>query len=523
MSDSPTRPSNRRRIGIGLALLAVLVLAGLSLAMLPRSKATLLDQPVTKVVRGPMSISVVESGTVRPREQLILKNELDDPATILSIVEEGTEVKKGDLLCELDVTASKNALTERRIRVQSAESAMIFAEENMKIAENQGQADIDAAVLLYSFAQKDLVKYVEGEYPRLLKDAESKITIAREEVTRARDVYEWSKKLFDESYLSRSELDRDDLTMKKSKLAVELAEADLELLKKFTHERQLETLQSAVKQSQMALERTKRKVAASMVQAQSDVKAKAALLEEERNKLKELEDQVAKAKIFAPIDGMVLYASSSDRWDYDDPPIREGTPVDERGEIIHLPTIAAFNVETKILEVNLRKVRAGMPVRVTVDALPGLVLTGKVVRIAPLPDSQSRWMNPNLKLYNTYIQIDNPDPALRNGMSCRVEILVDKYDDALSVPIQAVTRVGGQPMVYAVEKGLVVAKPVELGLDNSRFVRIVSGLNGDESILLAPPFSEDKEEEKDKEKKDDKPRENGGGNKGPSNGGGRST
>jgi HlyD family secretion protein len=134
-------------------------------------------------------------------------------------------------------------------------------------------------------------------------------------------------------------------------------------------------------------------------------------------------------------------------------------------------------------------------------------------------------MNPNLKLYNTYIQIDNPDPALRNGMSCRVEIMVDKYDDALSVPIQAVTRVGGQPMVYAVEDGQVVAKPVELGLDNSRFVRIVSGLNGDESILLAPPFSEDKEEDKnkEKEKKDEKPREGGGGDKGSSNGGSRST
>ena len=76
MSDLPQRPSNRRRIGIGLVLVGVLVLAGLSLAMLPRTKATLLDQPVTKVVRGPMTISVVESGTIRPREQLILKNEL---------------------------------------------------------------------------------------------------------------------------------------------------------------------------------------------------------------------------------------------------------------------------------------------------------------------------------------------------------------------------------------------------------------------------------------------------------------
>ena len=42
--------------------------------------------------------------------------------------------------------------------------------------------------------------------------------------------------------------------------------------------------------------------------------------------------------------------------------------------------------------------------------------------------------------------------CLRNGMSCRAEILVDRYEDAISVPIQAVTRVAGQPMVLEVQR-----------------------------------------------------------------------
>jgi len=163
--------------------------------------------------------------------------------------------------------------------------------------------------------------------------------------------------------------------------------------------------------------------------------------------------------------------------------------VNRQQEIIYLPTTTAFNADIKILEVNLRKVAVGMPARVIVDAMQGKVFSGKVAQIAPVPDSDRWYTNPNLKVYSTVIALDSKDPALRNGMSCRVEIVVQRHDDVVYVPIQAVTRVNRQPTVYVVENGVLVPQPVEIGLDNSRFVHVFDGLQAGEVICLAPPLA----------------------------------
>jgi multidrug efflux pump subunit AcrA (membrane-fusion protein) len=75
-------------------------------------------------------------------------------------------------------------------------------------------------------------------------------------------------------------------------------------------------------------------------------------------------------------------------------------------------------------------------------------------------------------------------------MSCRVEIMVDHYPDALFVPIQSVTRMAGQPVVYVADaSGVVAPREITIGLDNSRFIHVKSGLDQGERILLAPPLT----------------------------------
>jgi len=145
--------------------------------------------------------------------------------------------------------------------------------------------------------------------------------------------------------------------------------------------------------------------------------------------------------------------------------------------------------EVKIHEASLEKVRVGMPVRVTVDALAGRTFTGRVAKIAPLPNAQMVWLNPDLKVYNTEIYLEGDGNYLRTGMSCSAEIIVEEYDDAIYIPVQAVLRVGGEPTAYVLnEKGFEPRK-VEIGLDNNRMIRIVDGLQAGEQVLLAPPLA----------------------------------
>lgn len=496
------QPRSRQRALLVFAGLVVLALGATAFSAWSNGGAhrdSLAGIPVTEVRRGPLAIKAVESGTIRPRRQIVLKNETEDPAAILFIVPEGKRVSAGELLVELDVAQLENDVVERRIRVQNDEADLIHAEENLKVVENQSEADFEQARLDYQFAQQDLQKYLEGEYPRQLKEAETRITLAQEELLRANEDVRWSRVLFEQKYLAQAELEQDELAAKKAQLNLELATADVELLKKYTHPRQVDQLESDVRQAEMALERTQRLARANLAQANAQLSARQAELIEEKTRLERLESQLTKANIYAPIDGLVLYATSvQDNWRRNDEPIEVGTTIRARDEIIYLPTDSEYNVDVKITEVDLGKIKPDLPVNIIVDAIPDRVLQGTVTQIAQLPDSQSRYLNPNLKLYETVIELEPSDVPLRNGMSCQVEILVDHYPDALYVPIQTVTRIAGQPVVYVADaSGVVTPREISIGLDNSRFIHVQDGLTQGERILLAPPLTSSTEDQSD--------------------------
>ncbi|KKK51405.1 hypothetical protein LCGC14_3115290, partial [marine sediment metagenome] len=215
--------------------------------------------------RGPLTISVTESGTIMAREQVILKSEVEGMTTILWLIDEGVVVKKGDLLVELDASRLEDEQIDQEIAVQNMEAAFVGARENLAVTENQAQSDIDIAELTLDFAKQDLRKYVEGEYPNQLKEAQANITLAEEELTLAKDKWDWSKKLFEDKYVSQTELQADELSYKQKALNVDLAKNSLGLLVDFTNKRQMAMLESDVKQAVMSLERTNRKAKADIV------------------------------------------------------------------------------------------------------------------------------------------------------------------------------------------------------------------------------------------------------------------
>ncbi len=268
-----------------------------------------------------------------------------------------------------------------------------------------------------------------------------------------------------------------------------MAQSKLSLLQQYTHQRELEELESDVTQTRQSLERVKRRTKADLVQAQADLRAKESEYKRQQDLLAKLEDQIVKCKIYAPVDGMVVYATTGKaNWRGNKEPLAEGQQVREREELICLPTTNSMMIEVKVHESSLTKIATGMPVRITVDALPGKVCYGRVGKIGLLPDAQSRWLNPDLKVYSTEIYLEGDTAELKPGMTCRSEIIVAQYEETFFVPIQSVLQVNGQHTVYLPGADGPVARQVEVGMDNNRMIRIVSGLDVGETILLAPPL-----------------------------------
>jgi HlyD family secretion protein len=477
-----------------IGALVIVVAIGLVVVWLKVVRAG--DSPATQMAtfeakRGKLTISVLESGTIKAREQIIITNQLEGRTTIIYLIPEGTRVKKGELLVKLDASTMQDQRIDQDIKVQNADAAYVNAKENMAIVENQAQSDVEVAELTLKFAQQDLEKYKEGEYPNELAKALAEIQLAEEDKTRALEKVDWSRRLYEEKYLSKTELQADELAYSRAEVNHQVAQRDRQLLEEYTNKRQIDQLESDVKQADMALERTKAKARANVVQAKAELVAREQEYKRQKDKLDKLDDQLSKAEVYAPADGMAIYATSARRGGFHDnrEPLDEGVEVFERQELIYLPTAASSMAEVDVHEASLEKVRLGLPAVVTVDALPGKKFMGAVGRIAPLPDPQSMWMNPDLKVYNSDVYLEGDDPALRTGMSCKVEIIVAQYDDTVYIPIQAVIRVDGKPTVYVVhEDGTVEERQVEIGLDNNSMVRVVSGLNGGEIVWLAPPL-----------------------------------
>jgi HlyD family secretion protein len=481
-------PKNTFRGLLIAALVAGIATIG-TRVWLSQSKVRLEPVATFPAARGPLSITVEEGGTIHPREQIILSSELEGRNRILFLIPEGTQVKEGDLLVELDATGLVDRRVELDIRVQNAEAAFIRSRENLEVVRNQAKSDVETAALRLQFAKEDLTQYREGEHPNRVKELEARITLAREEWQRTRDRLTWSEVLFGEQYIAESEVRADTLAVRKAELDVELAENNLRFLRAFEYQRRTNQLESDVQQATMAFERIQRRARADVIQAEAELRARESEYQQNLSRLGRLDEQIAKARIVAPREGLVIYATSTRfRWRGNVEPLAEGQEVNQRQELIHLPTSAGFIARIRVHESSVQKVAPGLPVSITINALRGRTFSGTVSSIAPLPDATSSFMNPDLKLYDTEILIHGGNDVLRTGMSCQTVIHVNEIEDAVFVPVHTVVRHEGQPTVFVLTANGPAARPVVVGEDNGRMVHVIEGLAEGEPVVLAPPI-----------------------------------
>lgn len=486
-STKPTRKKQfRTRAAIIIAVLGVGGFAAYSLLQGGKS-GSLEDLPVAVAGRGPLRISVLERGNLRAKKTTTIRSELEGESKLLHIVPEGKNVKSGELLIELDVSQQTERRVQQRISYDTAEASYIDAKEQLAIRENQSESNIKKAELTLDLANTSLKKYIEGDFPQKKQTQESKIKIAEQQVTQARERYEWSKRLLKEGYLTKTEYERDELEVNRAEIDVELSKRDLQLLTTYERPMEEKKLAAAVDEAVRELERVKRQALAEKAQAEANLRAKSSTLELEKEKLKKLETQISKSKIFAPTDGVVVYATQGGGGRRQEEMITIGARVSEREELMELPDPSRMIAEAKFHESVIDMIRTGQTAVVTVDSAPDKPMPARVSYLSVVPDSGSRWMNPDLKVYRAEVEIEASTGEFKPQMSCAIEIVVEDIADAIFVPVQSVFRRGGRPVCYVPNGGAAVPRNVELGKTNDRNVQILKGIDAGEKVLLALP------------------------------------
>ena len=195
----------------------------------------------------------------------------------------------------------------------------------------------------------------------------------------------------------------------------------------------------------------------------SDELAKKATWELEKAKEAKLEKQIKNCKLYAPNDGLVVYANDPNRFGGSNAPqIEEGATVRERQKIFSLPDVTQMRVNTKVHESMINMITPGLRARIRVDAFAESPMTGTVESVSPMAD-QTSFFNSDVKVYSTLVPIDKGVPGLRPGMTAEVEILITELNDVLSVPVQAVLEFKGKDHVTVRTPDGYVRKPGDPG------------------------------------------------------------
>jgi len=474
----------RRPVLLGAALVAILAP---SYFLLRPSKSNGAATSFYEVKRGDFTVTVVEGGTLAAVKEVSVRSEVEGTARIISIVPEGSYAKKGDLLVELDSAQAQDQVNQQLINYEKAKFAVEQSQAQLEIAKSTTNSDFIAADLKLTFAKIDRKKYLEGQKQVDMVEASNKVVQARAQLELNQDTYRYSTNLAAKGYETQQKVQIDWLTVlgnlnsliSASNSALMLAEFDIPKL-----EQKYDTdVMQAEQELQRVVSQNKRK----MAQYEADLTSQMNTLALNEAKLERDKKNLAATRIYAPQDGLVVYQVSENRFSSESL-IEGGAIVRNRQELIKLPDLSRMKVTVRIHESHINMISPGLPAYVTLDSAPDVRFAGVVEKVAPLPDTQARWGNPNLKVYNTDIYITDPLPNVKPGVSAKGEIIVTNISDTLSVPIQAVTTFKGKQVAYVVSGTTSEPRPIETGLFNTKFLEITKGLKQGDRVLLSPPF-----------------------------------
>lgn len=440
-----------------------------------------------KVTRGDFLVSIVEGGTLQAVNDVTVRNEVDGTSRIIYIVPEGSFVKEGQLIVELDTELAEKELNEQLIRFEDDKADHISSETAVLLTESTVESDIRKAELEVQFAEMDLEKFEQIEKEQEMRNAQIEIISAQESLKLAEERLEWSEKLTEEGFETKSNLDRDKLAVTNQSLGLEKAESVRKMLSEYDLAKMEAQYRSALEEALSELDRVRKQGESRILQAKAELEIEKRKLELSRTKLAQHQKQMAATKLYAPQDGLLVYATSPHRYSSESV-IEEGAVIRQRQAIVKIPDTTEMKVEIKVHESHVNQVKPGQMAFIVLDSLPDNRYVGEVSKIAVLPDAQSRYTNANLKVYAAEIVIQDDLPDVKPGVSARAEIIITNLEDVLTVPIQCVTTVKGKQVCYVKALGSPKPVEVEIGLFNNNFIEIKSGLNSGDRVLLAPPI-----------------------------------
>lgn len=492
-----------------------------------------------KVEKGTVVNSVSATGVLQPLTTIDLKSNVGGNVDVLA-VDVGTVVKAGQLIAKIDPSDSRTTLNQAQADLSAANARLSQSKESLSLQTEQqatqmqqAQRSYDTAVARlaqaeaqakvqptltksairqadanYKLAQQNLRQLKEAGAPLGTAQAKSSYDQAKATLEKAKRNLDRQKVLFDKGFISASQLDTAQLDYDSSKAQSDSASERQSTVAQ-DYDSQLKAAEARVEQASAALENAKAnaiqddmkkqdvaaahaavgQAAASLASARSNARQipiKAADIRSSEAQLVRTQAALDNAKtsmnytiIRAPRAGVILkkYVEAGTIINSGRSSMAgtgAGTSVVQLGDLSRMYVLASVD------ETDIAQVENGQKVDVSLDAFPDEIFEGIVTRVDP-----QTVLDQNVTTIPVTVEITDPDARLKPGMNATCDFIVERKEDVLVVPTEAVNDQDGKYSVKVLKDGKQIDRQVEVGIAGDESTEIISGLKEGEVVVTA--------------------------------------
>jgi HlyD family secretion protein len=444
-------------IGIGVVLVVV-VIGAINNRGTANAPATPSSSQIAQVTRTTLSSAVESSGSIEANDNAALA--FGASGTVAAVnVEVGSQVKKGDVLARLDAA-------KLELQVARAEQAYLLQQA---IYSKTVQVDPEAVT-----AAQAMLNNAQNAYQIALHKSGlsgDQITVSCANLDDAKQAYDDAVTVYN-NYLSdwrvqvngTAEVSPQKARLDSTKAAYEVAQANCTLARQSVNDSGVKSAWAQVQQAQANL--------SNLTSPRSEkLDVARAQLEQARLSWEQAKLSLRDATLVAPFDGIVTAVN-----------IKVGGP-SGNGSAIELADVRQYHVDVLVDETEISQVQPDQPAQITLDALSGITLTGKVAAIDPAGQVVQGVVN-----FNVRIDLDSTAAPIKLDMTTNTRMIGESHASVLAVPLNAIRSAteGSKYVVVVDQQGTQRSVPVTTGLTQGKLTEVSGDLQDGEQVLINP-------------------------------------
>lgn len=472
-----------------ISIVLVLVIAGILLALtfLPGRTTKQGTVPITTEVKlEDFQVEINVVGELDAAQSHMLSSEIQGTeGKIIFLIDDGTRVKKGDILAKLDPLPFQSQVENLKAEVAELKAAVDAAEQMVASEDNQVGQEIANTEYNLNVATLELKQFEEGDGPLKISMLQEERQKAKLELQRYEAFYNDLLELKKEGFDNKSEISAAQERVTVLREQFDEASVRFESYKKHVFPALQESARAKKQNALLLVDQTRQGGVHKVAKAQATLNQITSKVSSKEAALRQAGSELEKTVIKAPFDGIVIHYETFRDGEKRKP--REGDTIFMGQPILYLPDISKMIVKTKVREIDLFKLSLGQKGVIQVDAYPETGFKGDLTFIGALATSESTEPGQE-KYFQVIFTLQQEDKRLRPGMTCRVAIRAQQVKQAVTVPTQAIFSDDSGDICYIQTGwGNYEKRTVKTGAQNEDVVQILDGLKVGEKVSLIKP------------------------------------